>query len=338
AMDRGKHVVTANKKLIAMHGDTISRTATEHKVDFKFEASVAGGIPVIKALREGLVANDVKFIFGILNGTDNYILTRMTEENDTFDAALAEAQRLGFAESDPTLDIDGLDSAHKLQIIASLAFATWVPLDEIYVEGIRGLSAIDVQYATEMNYVIKLLAIVKQTENGAIDVRVHPTFIPTNYLLASVRHEFNAVYVRGDIVGTTLYYGKGAGRFPTASAVVADLVDIGRDMVAGTVGHIPPFTINDAVRVLQIEDVECSFYMRFTTADAPGVLGKIASILGAHNVSIDSAIQKSIPDGRTTAPIVLMTHKTRERDLRQAVQDIDRLDCVSEPTVVFRVE
>jgi len=338
AMRRGKHVVTANKKLIALHGDTITRAAAENGVGFRFEASVAGGIPVIKALREGLVANDIKLIYGIVNGTGNYILTRMAEENDSFDSALAEAQRLGFAEADPTLDIDGWDSAHKIQIMASLAFATWVRFDDICVEGIRGLSAIDVQYAAEMGYVIKLLAIVKQTDDGAIDIRVQPTFVSTDHLLAAVRHEFNAVYIEGDIVGTTLYYGKGAGRFPTASAVVADLVDLARGIAAGTAGHEPPFVLDGSARVVPIEEIECAYYMRFTTADRPGVLGQIATILGEHDVSVDSAIQKPIPEGRTTAPIVLMAHRTRERNVRRAIESIDRLECVQEATVVFRVE
>jgi len=338
AMGRGKHVVTANKMLIARHGDTISRAAADAGVEFKFEASVAGGIPVLKALREGLVANDIESIFGIVNGTGNYILTRMAEENDTFEGALAEAQRLGFAEADPTLDVDGWDSAHKIQIISSLAFATWVPFGDIYVEGIRGLSATDVQYAAEMDHVIKLLAIVKQTDDGALDIRVHPTFIRADHLLGAVRHEFNAVYVSGDVAGTTLYYGKGAGRFPTASSVIADLVDIARDVAAGTVGRRPAFVLDGPVRVLPIEEVECAYYMRFTTADQPGVLGQIATILGEHKVSIDSAIQKPILQGEATTPIVLMTHRTRERNVRHAIGHIDRLECVREPTVVFRIE
>jgi len=338
AMGRGKHVVTANKKLIARRGDTITRAAVDNGVEFKFEASVAGGVPVLKALREGLVANDVRSVFGIVNGTGNYILTRMAEEHDSFENSLAEAQRLGFAEADPTLDIDGWDSAHKIQIIASLAFAAWVPFDDICVEGIRGLSAVDVQYAAEMDYVIKLLAIVKQGDDGRLDIRVHPTFIPTHHLLAAVRREFNSVYIDGDVVGTTLYYGKGAGRFPTASAVVADLVDIARDIAAGTAGRHPPFVIDGTARVISIEDIECAYYMRFTTVDQPGVLGQIAAILGDNGVSIDSAIQKPIPAGETTAPIVLMTHLTRERNVRRAVEAIDGLECVREPTIVFRVE
>ncbi len=338
AMGRGKHVVTANKKLVALHGDTITRAATENGVGFKFEASVAGGIPVIKALREGLVANDIELIYAIINGTGNYILTRMSEENDSFDSALAEAQQLGFAEADPTLDIDGWDSAHKIQIMASLAFATWVRFDDIYVEGIRGLSAIDVQYAAEMDHVIKLLAIVKQVDDGRIDVRVHPTFIPTDHLLAAVRHEFNAIYVEGDIVGTTLYYGKGAGRFPTASAVVADLVDLARAIAAGTVGHEPPFVLDGPAQVISISEIESGYYMRFTTSDRPGVLGHITTILGEHNVSVDSAIQKPIPEGQTTAPVVLITHRTRERNVRRAIELIDQLECILEPTVIFRVE
>jgi len=338
AMRQGKHVVTANKKLVALHGDTITRAAIENGVGFKFEASVAGGIPVIKALREGLIANDIELIYAIVNGTGNYILTRMSEEHDSFDRALAEAQRLGFAEADPTLDIDGWDSAHKIQIMASLAFATWVRLDDISVDGIRGLSDIDVQYAAEMDHVIKLLAIVKQADDGRIDVRVHPTFIPTGHLLAAVRHEFNAIYVEGDIVGTTLYYGKGAGRFPTASAVVADLVDLAKAIAAGTAGHDPPFVLDGPAQVMSIGEIESAYYMRFTTADRPGVLGQITTILGEHDVSVDSAIQKPIPAGQTTTPVVLMTHRTRERNVRRAIESIDRLDCVREPTVVFRVE
>ena len=338
AIRQGKHVVTANKKLVALHGDAITRAATESGVGFKFEASVAGGIPVIKALREGLVANDIELIYAIVNGTSNYILTRMSEENDSFEVALAEAQRLGFAETDPTLDIDGWDSAHKIQIMASLAFATWVQFDDIWVEGIRGLSAIDVQYAAEMDHVIKLLAIVKQAGNGEIDIRVQPTFVSTDHLLAAVRHEFNAVYMEGDIVGTTLYYGKGAGRFPTTSAVVADLVDLAKAIDAGTAGHEPPFVLDGTARVVSIEQIESAYYMRFTTSDHPGVLGHITTILGENGVSIDSAIQKPIPDGQTVAPVVLITHRTRECDVRRAIESIDGLECILEPTVIFRVE
>jgi len=338
AFSEGKHVVTANKLLIAKHASELCRAAEEHGVELRFEASVCGGIPILKALREGLVANRVERVLGIVNGTANYILTQMTRANKSYKEALKDAQKNGFAEADPTLDVEGHDSAHKLRIIASLVFSTDVDLEDIYVEGVTAITSEDVEYARELGYVIKLLAIARRVEDE-IDLRVHPTLIPEDFVLADVNNEYNAVYVEGDVVGTTLYYGKGAGRFPTTSAILADLVDIAKDIQFGSVGRMKPFVWGSNVPVKDMKSLQSHYYLRFTTVDKPGVLGQICSILGNNNISIASVIQKAVADDETKpVPIVLMTHMCGEGDIHRALQQIDSADSVRNKTHLIRVE
>jgi len=332
ALRAGKHVVTANKMLLAHHGAELAHAAIENGVELRYEAAVAGGIPIIKALREGLAANHVEFIYGILNGTCNYILTRMTYEGLEFDGVLQQAMDLGFAERPPDLDILGHDTAHKCQIIASLAFSTEVNLDDLYVEGITKITHADVAYARELGYIIKLLAIVREV-NGEIEARVHPTLVPETHLLAQVRREFNAVYVKTDIADATLYYGRGAGRLPTASAVVADVIDIAR---RGDAPAPPPFVYGPNRPVRDIGHVRTRYYLRMTTLDQPGVLGRVFTVLGDHGVSIASCIQKEMHDD-DTVPIVIMTHETDESSLRAALGTIDGFDFVRDQTHVIRV-
>jgi homoserine dehydrogenase len=338
AFSEGKHVVTANKLLIAKHASELCRAAEEHGVELRFEASVCGGIPILKALREGLAANRIERVLGIVNGTANYILTQMTRAGKSYDEALKDAQRNGFAEADPTLDVEGYDSAHKLRIIASLVFSTDVNLEDIYVEGVTGVTSEDVVYAGELGYVIKLLAIARRVEDG-IDLRVHPTLIPQDFVLADVNDEYNAVYVEGDVVGTTLYYGKGAGRMPTTSAILADLIDIAKDVQFGSVGRMKPFVWGARVPVKDMKDLQSHYYLRFTTVDKPGVLGQICSVLGDNNISIASVIQKAVADDETKpVPIVLMTHMCGEGDIHRALQKIDGADAVRDKTHLIRVE
>jgi homoserine dehydrogenase len=332
ALRAGKHVVTANKMLLATHGPELARAAIENGVELRFEAAVAGGIPIIKSLREGLAANHVEFVYGILNGTCNYILTRMTYEGLEFEDVLQKAMDLGFAERPPDLDILGHDTAHKCQIIASLSFGTEVDLEDVYVEGITAITHEDVAYAKELGYIIKLLAIVRGVD-GEIEARVHPTLIPESHLLAQVRREFNAVYVKTDIADATLYYGRGAGRMPTASAVVADITDIVR---RGDGPCPPPFIYGKKRPVRGIGQVNTRYYLRMTTLDQPGVLGKVFTVLGAHGVSIASCIQKEIHED-DTVPIVIMTHETAESSLRAALEEIDRFEFVRNKTHVIRV-
>jgi homoserine dehydrogenase len=332
ALNAKKHVVTANKMLLAHAGPELCRAAIENGVELRYEASVAGGIPIIKALREGLAANRIDFIYGILNGTCNYILSRMTYEGLEFREALSQAQRLGFAETPPDLDIEGHDTAHKCQILATLGFSTDVSLDDIYVEGITKVTHSDVAYALEMGYLIKLLAIIRGVD-GDIEARVHPTLVPQDHLLASVRNEFNAVYVRGDIADATLYYGRGAGRMPTASAVISDIIDIAR---RGSGPAAAPFLYVNHAKVRDIGHVQGRYYLRLTTRDMPGVLGKVCTILGDHGVSIASCIQKERHKG-DLVHVVLMTHESTESALRAALDEIDIYDFIGEETHVLRV-
>ncbi len=331
ALNAGKSVVTANKMLLAYSAVELTETAVEKGVDLRYEAAVAGGIPIIKALREGLVGNKINSVYGILNGTCNYILSRMTYEGLEFDDVLRQAQELGFAETPPDLDIDGHDTAHKCQIVASLCYSTKVNIDDIYVEGITGLTTADVAYALEMGYLIKLLAIVRSV-NGEIEARVHPTLVPQDHLLASVRNEFNGAFVRSDIAGDTLYYGRGAGRLPTASAVVSDIVDIAR---RGSSPAQAPFIYAQDRPLRPIGDHCGRYYVRLTTQDKPGVLGKICSIIGDENVSIASCIQKE--EHKEHVHVVLMTHETKESSLRTALDKVDNLDFIGEKTHVIRV-
>jgi homoserine dehydrogenase len=338
AIKKGKHVVTANKALLAREGSDIFRAAAESGIEVGFEAAVAGGIPIIKVVSEGLVANRMIAIYGIINGTSNFILTKMTDEKVEFADALKEAQRLGYAEADPTFDIEGIDTAHKLTILSSLAYGIPLSYDAIYKEGITRITAKDIDFATELGYRIKLLAIAKSSD-GEIELRVHPTMVPNEYLISKIDGVFNAIYVEGDAVGSTLYYGRGAGDLPTGSAVVADIVDIGKRIISGGSNRMSPISVaGDADgRLRRMEDIESRYYFRFSVLDQPGVLSKISGILGSNNISIKSVIQK----GRSavaSVPLVFLTHVAREKDVQKAIAEIDSLQVVSEKALVIRVE
>lgn len=340
AIRNKKHVITANKALLATEGNDIFAEAEKQGVEVGFEASVAGGIPIIKVLREGLIANNMVAIYGIINGTSNYILTKMTEEGVEFSAALKEAQRLGYAEADPTFDIEGIDSAHKLTIIASIAYGIPLSYDNVYKEGITKITSEDIDFASELGYKLKLLAITKASAGG-VEMRVHPTMIPDGYLISKVDGVFNAVYVEGDAVGATMYYGRGAGDMPTGSAVVADIVDIGRNIMSGGLMRVPGISgakPGDAqVKIKKIEEVESKYYFRFSALDKPGVLSKISGILGSYNISIESVIQKGRKIGESV-PLVVLTYSARERDVLNAIQEIDNLPVVADKTLFIRVE
>ena len=333
ALNAKKSVVTANKMLIAIHGPELCKAAIDNGVELRYEAAVAGAIPIIKSLREALAANEIQFVYGILNGTCNYILSRMTYEGLEFDDVLKQAMELGFAETPPDLDIEGHDTAHKCQIIASLCYSSEINLDDIYVEGITGISRSDVAYAREMGYLIKLLAIVQKVD-GEIEARVHPTLVPKEHLLASVRNEFNAVYVQSDIADATLYYGRGAGKLPTASAVIADIVDVAR---RGDTPAPAPFKYMEKLSVRDIGHHCGRYYLRLTALDKPGVFGKVSSILGKHGVSIASCIQKEDHEINRPVDVVLMTHETEESSLRAALDEINALDSITENAQAIRV-
>lgn len=337
ALKLGKPVVTANKKLLAEYGAELFAAASATGTSIYFEASVGGGIPVIKALREGLVANKVKSIYGILNGTCNYILTRMEREKLPFDAVLKAAQSAGYAEAEPSLDIDGHDTAHKAVVLASLAYGCAIPMSAVQVEGIRGLAAEDITDAREMGYRIKLLGIVKYGAAG-ISVRVHPTLVPLDHMLAAVDGVFNAILIDGDIVGQTLYFGRGAGRQATASAVISDLADVARDRVAGSKHRISlPGTACLAAQVQTsgAEQVRC--YLRLALLDKPGMLARVARLLGEHQISIASVMQKESSVGHYV-PVVIVTHQAPESAFQSAFTKIDKLDIIGAPTVRLRIE
>ena len=337
ALNAGKPVVTANKKLLAECGREIFALAAEKGVDIYFGASVGGGIPIIRVLREGLIGNRVNHIYGILNGTCNYILTRMENEGLPFDSVLADAQRLGYAEADPSLDIDGFDTAHKALILAALSYGIQLPLDAISVEGIRGLDGRDVKYAGDLGYKIKLVATVAREGDG-VEVSVAPTLVPKEHMLASVSGVFNAAMVNGDLSGDTLYYGRGAGRAPTASTVVGDIADIARSLADGVVRH--PRVIPEAdpgIGLLPPAETRSAFYIRLNVADQPGSLGKFAAILGARNVSIDAVIQQPGADKPDAVPVVVVTHVAREADVAQALDEIHASGVVTERPVRFRI-
>jgi homoserine dehydrogenase len=340
AMERGKHVVTANKALIAQHGRLLFDTAEKYSVDIAFEASVAGGIPIIRALREGLAGNQIKTVLAILNGTSNYILTRMTQEGLSFDEALSNAKRAGYAEVDPTLDIDGSDAAHKLTIIVSLAFGLPCEYADIYKEGIDGVCPEDIRFAGEFGYCLKLLAIAREVD-GHIEARVHPAFVPLDHILTNVNEAYNAIYVEGDFVGPTLFYGLGAGRRPTGSAVVSDLMDIARNQIKGITRRVSPLSfVRPPAKELSLKPMDqliTGYYFRFSALDKPGVLSKISGILGANNIGIASVIQKGRA-GHGSVPVVMLTHEAMERDVRKSLEILDKLDIVTERTVLFRVE
>ena len=338
ALAAGKHVVTANKALLAHHGPELFEEARRNRVMLGFEAAVAGGIPLIRAVKDGLAANRIVSAFGIVNGTCNYILSKMTDEGRDFGEVLKEAQAHGYAEADPTLDIEGLDSAHKLQILATLAFRTAVDLKDIYTEGITGVTQQDVVNATELGYRIKLLAIAKASE-GALEVRVHPTMIPATSPLAAVSGVFNAVFITGDNVGNLMFYGRGAGQLPTASAVWSDTLEIARRVAHG----IPaldtdlPSIGRNPLPLRPVDEIRSDYYLRVMAMDRPGVLAQVAGILGRHDISLVSVLQKERARNEAV-PVVMMTHEARERDMRAALAAIDKLPVVAARTTMIRVE
>ncbi len=337
ALRLGKPVVTANKALLAEHGAELFALAERHAADILFEASVGGGIPVIRTLREGLVSNRIRSIYGILNGTCNYILTRMEQQRLTFAAALKEAQKAGYAEADPTLDIDGLDTAHKAVILASLAYGFSVPMAEVAVEGIRALDASDLQYARELGYRIKMLAVIEQVD-GEVSVRVHPALVPATHIMASVNGVFNAVLIEGDAVGEVLCYGEGAGRDPTASAVLSDVVDAARNLVCQTPRRAPGFVaFQPGGRVRPVGETVARYYLRLTLLDKPGVFGQVASVLGRHGISLASVLQKESFAGRHV-PVVIITHGGAERAFRAALDELNTLAVVGGRAVRCRIE
>ena len=338
ALAHGKHVVTANKALLAHHGPELYDEARRRGVALGFEAAVAGGIPLIRSVREGLVANRILSISGIVNGTSNYILSKMTDEGADFSVVLKEAQAHGYAEADPTFDIEGMDSAHKLQILVTLAFRTFVDLKDIHTEGITRVTAQDIAYASALGYRVKLLAIAKATEGG-LEVRVHPTMIPAASPLAVVSGVFNAVFMTGDAVGDLMFYGRGAGQLPTASAVWSDTLEIARRVAHGipSLAVELPSTSAAALARKPMEAIRSSYYLRVMAQDRPGVLSRVTGILGEHDISIASVIQKDRA-ARGAVPVVMMTHEARERDMRAALATIDTLADVAAPTTMIRVE
>ncbi|AVP57304.1 homoserine dehydrogenase [Pulveribacter suum] len=349
AIAAGKHVVTANKALLAVHGTEIFQAAAERGVIVAFEAAVAGGIPIIKALREGLTANQIQWVAGIINGTTNFILSEMRDKGLDFDVVLKEAQRLGYAEADPTFDIEGVDAAHKATIMSAIAFGIPVQFDKAYVEGITKLAAADIRYAEQLGYRIKLLGITKRTDKG-VELRVHPSLVPAKRLIANVEGAMNAVLVQGDAVGATLYYGKGAGAEPTASAVIADLVDIARLGGADPTHRVPPLafqshTLGEAGRdlpVLPMAEVVTSYYLRIRVADEAGVLAKITGILADAGISIDAVLQREADEvggeGSTQTDLIILTHDTREGDMDAALAQIQPLPTVLAPITRIRKE
>jgi homoserine dehydrogenase len=321
ALATGKHVVTANKALLAMKGRTLFQEAEDHGVELRFEASVGGGIPIIKSLREGLVANKIMNMYGIINGTSNYILTRMHREGLDFDAALREAQIQGFAEADPTLDVGGGDAAHKLTILASLAAGGFVDFNAIPVEGITELTTLDIDFAKNFGYVVKLLAIYRFNEEK-LDLRVHPTLVPGDHLLAAVNNELNAVFITGDYVGDTMFYGPGAGQTPTASAIVSDLVDLASILQAEKVASIPTINPAKTVNLFSLEEITNRFYLRLFTLDQPGILAQIAGVFGKYGISISSVVQLETHGDENYVPIVLLTHEASEKAMFKAMMAI----------------
>lgn len=341
AIENGKHVVTANKALIAMHGNELFELAQEKGVTIAFEAAVAGGIPIIKAMREGLAGNRIEWLAGIINGTGNFILTEMREKGRDFADVLAEAQALGYAEADPTFDIEGIDAAHKLTIMASIAFGIPLQFDKAYTEGITKLTTADVNYAEALGYRIKHLGVARRTENG-VELRVHPTLIPSDRLIANVNGVMNAVMVQGDAVGPTLYYGAGAGSEPTASAVVADVIDVVRTLTTDPTNRVPHLAFQaDALSdlpVLPVDEVNTAYYLRLHAQDRPGVLAKVASILSERGINIESIMQKDVEEQDGLVPMILLTHRVREQDMNDAIAALEALDDIAGPLMRIRVE
>ena len=342
ALKLGKPVITANKALLSAHGEELFAAARQHQANLYYEAAVAGGIPIIKALREGFVGNRITHIYGIVNGTCNYILTRMKLEGMDFQPTLAEAQRLGYAESDPGLDIDGYDSEHKIGILASLAHGFWISPEEIYVEGIRSITKTDIEFAGKLGYTIKLLGVVKGGKSGganhAVQASVYPALVPDSHVLASVNHVFNAVFVRGDVVGDTLFYGRGAGKDATASAVLSDIADAALEFKHGTCHRIPPFVPHDRHgKVLSIDEVVSRYYLRLNVIDKPGTLAKITAILAESRIGISSVIQPEGHEGESV-PLILMSHEAPNAAMKKALAKIAKSPVVKAPPVMIRVE
>ena len=340
AIKQGKHIVTANKALLASHGLELLNAAHKGGVDIGFEGSVAGGIPIIGALKEGLTGNRISCILGILNGTANYILTKMTDEGGKFSDILQEAKKQGYAESDPTLDVEGLDTTHKLSILRSIAYGTVNSFEDIYTEGISHIEPIDIEFARELGYRIKLLAIAREVDSQ-IEARVHPTLIPHDHLLSKVDGTYNAIFIDGNAAGPSMFYGKGAGMMPAASAVVSDIIDISRNIISGISQRIPLFSYQKnhlkKIAIKNIQEIVTRYYLRFTVFDRPGVLSKISGILGKHKISIHSVIQKG-RRSKGTVSIFLLTHQAREASIRKALQEIDRLPVAQEKTMLIRIE
>jgi homoserine dehydrogenase len=341
AIESGKHVVTANKSLLALHGNEIFAKASEKGVIVAFEAAVAGGIPIIKAIREGLSGNEIQWLAGIINGTGNFILTEMREKGRDFADVLAEAQALGYAEADPTFDVEGIDAAHKLTILASIAFGIPLQFDKVYTEGITKITRLDVDYAEKLGYRIKHLGIARKTGEG-IELRVHPTLIPERRLIANVNGVMNAVLVKGDAVGPTLYYGAGAGADPTASAVVADVIDVTRALTSDPENRVPHLAFQpDAIKEIPIlapDRFKSAYYLRLNAEDKPGVLADVTKILADHQISIEAIIQKEPPADETAVPIILLTQVTLEKEMNDAIRKIEALPTVAGQVCRIRLE
>ena len=341
AISKGKHVVTANKALIALHGNEIFAKASEKGVMVLFESAVAGGIPIVKAIREGLSGNQIEWLAGIINGTGNFILTEMRDNGRDFADVLAEAQALGYAEADPTFDVEGIDAGHKLAILASLAFGIPLQFEKVFTEGITQITRADVEYAEELGYRIKHLGIARKTEQG-IELRVHPTLIPKRRLIANVDGVMNAVLVQGDAVGPTLYYGAGAGAEPTGSAVVSDVVDVVRVMTSDPEHRVPHLAFQeDAISdipVLKSEQIQTAYYLRLSAEDKPGVLAEVTRILAAHNISIEALIQKEPLTGESVVPVIMLTQTTLEKEMNAAIAEIEALSTIAGSVSRIRLE
>ena len=341
AIENGKHIVTANKALIALYGNEIFAKASEKGVMVLFEAAVAGGIPIIKAIREGLSGNQIEWLAGIINGTGNFILTEMRDKGRDFSDVLAEAQALGYAEADPTFDVEGIDAGHKLAILASLAFGIPLQFEKVFTEGIAKITRADVEYAEELGYRIKHLGIARKTEQG-IELRVHPTLIPERRLIANVDGVMNAVLVQGDAVGPTLYYGAGAGAEPTASAVISDVVDIVRVLTGDPEHRVPHLAFQeDAISdipVLTSEQIKTAYYLHLTAEDKPGVLAEVTRILASHNISIEALIQKEPLEGKTVVPVIMLTQTTLEKEMNAAIIEIEALSTITGSISRIRLE
>lgn len=341
AIANGKHIVTANKALIAHHGQEIFAAAKAKGVTVAFEAAVAGGIPIIKSIREGLAANNIEWLAGIINGTTNFILTEMRDKGRTFEDVLKEAQELGYAEADPTFDVEGIDAAHKLVILASLAFGIPLDVKKVFTEGITKISTQDVNYAEELGYRIKHLGIARRSAGG-IELHVNPTLIPEKRLIANVDGVMNAVLVKGDAVGPTLYYGAGAGAEPTGSSVVGDIVDVARTLLADPAHRVPYLGFQDEFVTEQkhvpMDDIETAYYLRMSALDKPGVLSKVATILSDSGISIEAMIQKEAKEGESTVPLILLTNLVQEKKMIAAISKIESLDSISAPVIRIRVE